>query len=372
MSIVTLYGSSLSLFTGRARSYLIKSAIPYRETTPTTDHFRQHVVPAAGGRHSIPTIETAEGEVIRDGAAIIDYFENANGQQYSPKTPKHHILSLLFDVIGAEGMLRPAMHYRWNFPEKNLNFLQFHFESMMPKHLDRKTTAEKSMNQMRNACQAFGAVPDTFELVETLYLELIEKLDRHFSAQPYLLGGKPCIGDFGMIAPLFGHLGRDPKPLSIMQDKTIRLFRWVERMNRPELDVGEFDLQDGNYLAGDAVPESLINVLQHLALDFIPETRAAADRVNQWIDQQAELQPSTIAERGVGMCSFDIRGATINALAQPYRFYLLQRVQDSYAALDATDKAEVKSLLDDCHMSEILDLKLSRRMGRENNREVWL
>ncbi len=372
MNNVTLYGSSLSLFTGRARSYLIKSGTPYREITPTTDHFKQHVLPQTGGRQSIPTIELPDGEVIRDGAAIIDYFENNNGHRYAPTTPKQKILSLLFDVIGAEGLLRPAMHYRWNFPEQNLSFLQFHFESLMPRQLDRKATAEKSMNQMRSACQAFGAVPATFELVETLYLELLEKLDIHFSDQPYLLGGQPCIGDFGMIAPFFGHLGRDPKPLSLVQENAVRLFRWAERMNRPELDVGEFENQDGAYLAEDDVPDSLIDVLQHLALDFIPETRAAADCINQWIDQQVDLEPLTNAERGVGFGSFEVQGVTISALAQPYRFYLLQRVQDSFEAMNASDQREVKSLLEQCHMADVLDLKISRRIGRENNREVWL
>tara|TARA_B110000902_G_scaffold87790_5_gene104357 strand:+ start:2039 stop:3157 length:1119 start_codon:yes stop_codon:yes gene_type:complete len=372
MNDVTLYGSSLSLFTGRARSYLIKSGIPYRETTPTTDHFKQHVLPKTGGRQSIPTIELPDGEVIRDGAAIVDYFESDNGHRYSPITPKQHILSLLFDVIGAEGLLRPAMHFRWNFPEKNLSFLRFHFESLMPPHLDKKIAAEKSMNQMRAACQAFGAVPEHFELVETLYMTLLEKLNTHFSNQPYLLGGQPCIGDFGMIAPFFGHLGRDPKPLSLMQQNAVRLFRWTERMNRPELDVGEFDNQDGVYLADDEVPDSLIDVLQHLALDFIPETRAAADCINQWLDQQNDLEPLTNAERGVGFGSFEVQGETISALAQPYRFYLLQRVQDSFEAMNASDQNQVKSMLERAHMADVLALKISRRIGRENNREVWL
>ena len=80
----------------------------------------------------MPVIETETGEVIRDGAAIIDHYEEKNGQRFSPSTPKQRTLSLLFDVIGAEGLLRPAMHYRWNFPEENLEFLRFHFSVLHP------------------------------------------------------------------------------------------------------------------------------------------------------------------------------------------------------------------------------------------------
>ena len=93
---------------------------------------------------------------------------------------------------------------------------------------------EMAMKRANMAGQLWGAVPETFKIIEELYLELLEHLNAHFADQPYLLGGKPSIGDFGMIAPFYGHLGRDPKPLSLMQEKAIRLFRWVERMNRPE------------------------------------------------------------------------------------------------------------------------------------------
>jgi len=372
MSEAILYGSSLSLFTGRARSYLIKAGIRYRETTTILPHYRDWVVPAAGGRAGMPTLVTAEGEVIRDGAAIIDHYEASCGESFSPSTPKQRIVSRLFDVIGAEGLLRPAMHYRWNFPAENRDFLKFHFESLTPRGEGRAEKAEQGADKMRAACQAFGAVPDTFALVESMYLELLQKLDAHFADQPYLLGGRPSIGDFGMIAPLFGHLGRDPKPLALMQSKAVRLFRWVERMNRPEPDVGEFECQDGQYLAEDAIPDTLIELLAQLAIDFVPETRAAAVAINQWLAQQDNLPAGSEVVRGVGFGSFELRGVTINALAQPYRFYLLKRVQDEYAALNDSDKNDVVELLTACNMVELLDLKLDRDIGRANNLEVWL
>jgi hypothetical protein len=66
-----------------------------------------------------------------------------------------------------------------------------------------------------------------------------------------------------------------------------------------------------------------------------------------------------------------MRGSKISALAQPYRFYLLKRVQDEFAGLYAADKLEVQSMLSACNMSEILDIKLNRDIGRHNNLEVW-
>ncbi len=372
MSKAVLYGSPLSLYSGRARSYLIKAGVPYKEEVPLSDHYAEVVLPLAGGRRGIPTLELSDGSVIRDGVAIIDHFENLNGGKYSPVTPRQKIVSLLFDVIGAEGLLRPAMHYRWNFPEQNLDFLRFHFQSMTPRGPDREKKADAGADRMRAACMAFGSVPETFGLVETLYEDLLEKFDAHFSNHPYLLGGKPSIGDFGLIAPMYGHLGRDPKPLSMMQGQAIRLFRWVERMNRPELDVGEFEIQNGEYLLDDEIPDSLIDLLKHIAIDFVPETQAACTCINDWIDHQDDLDPGTEVLRGVGMGTFEVRGQTINALAQPFRFYLLKRVQDTFEAMTGSDQAQVSDLLEACGMSDVLNLKLKREIGRQNNLEVWV
>ena len=364
---VTLYAAPQSLYSGRARSYLIKAKVDYKEQSFISNHFADKVLEKAGGRRGLPTIEMEDGTVIRDGAAIIDHFEALNGHAFSPATPKQRVLSRLFDTIGAEGLLRPAMHYRWNFDDLNLDFIRFYFEALIPEpHVD------EIMNQMRRGGRMMGAVPETFDLVESLYVDVMKSLNEHFKNQPYLLGGKASIGDFGMIAPLYGHLGRDPKPLAMMQSIAPFLFRWVERMNRPEDALFGYHDATADYLPDDEVPDTLIEVLKSLAVDFVPETRAAAATINQWLDDQDDLNPGSTAERVVGMCSFEVNGVTVNSMAQPYRFFLLSRVHDEFEALNEVDRANVLALLEASNMSEVLDMKLSRDIGRNNNLEVWL
>jgi|GEM_PF-1655348 hypothetical protein len=48
------------------------------------------------------------GDVIRDGAPIIEHFEAANGRPSQPAGHRQQIISVLFDVIGTDGLLRPA------------------------------------------------------------------------------------------------------------------------------------------------------------------------------------------------------------------------------------------------------------------------
>ncbi len=369
---ITLYGVPHSLYTSRARSYLIKAGIPYRELPPSVPHYQSAVIPKAGGKLGLPTVEFPDGNVIRDGASIIDHFEAANGGAFSPATPKQRFFSRLFDAIGAEGLLRPAMHYRWNFEAENLAYLIFHFEMLMPPGPQGKVMAEKAADRMRAAARAFGVNEDTAPMVEGLYGEVLAAMDAHFAAYPYLLGGRPCVGDFGLYAPMFGHLGRDPKPLSMMLADGLRVHRWVERMGRETSDLVEFQDRSEDYLVNDAIPDTLIDLLRALSVDFVPETLAAAAFINDWIEAQDDLPSGTKCERSVGFCQFDVRGIEVSAMAQPYRFYLLARAQDELATMDGEDRAATLALLEEAGMSELVEAKLTRAIGFKDNLEIWL
>ncbi|MEP1593740.1 MAG: glutathione binding-like protein, partial [Halieaceae bacterium] len=322
----------------------------------------------------IPTLVTPLGEVIRDGAAIIEHFEAANGRPSQPAGPRQQIISALFDVIGTDGLLRPAMHYRWNFPEDNLEFVGYHFLHSQRDTPQRQDKTDYMMDRMRHAAQIFGVTEQSQELVEELYLEYLDALNAHFEQYPYLLGWKPSVGDFGLLAPMYAHLGRDPHPARLMQQRATRVYRWVERMNRADQDVPEYFTAGTDFLADDEVPETLLAVLRVLAEDFVPETRAAAGCINDWLaEHKPEAGTAAVGRLAdpLGNVEFTVRGQTISALAQPYRFYLLQRVQAIYAALPASDQASVAQMLQACGMSDLLSIKLDRQLHRSDNLEVW-
>jgi glutathione S-transferase len=368
-----LYAMPHSLYSGRARSYLIKNHIPFEERSTGHESFKAEVLPK-GKLPTIPTLVTAEGEVIRDGAAIIEHFEAANGRPCQPPGACQRVISALFDVIGTDGLLRPAMHYRWNFPDDNLAFVRFHFLHSQRDVPEREEKTEAMMNRMRHAAMIFGVTEQRQAVVEALYLEYLDALNTHFECYPYLLGWRPCVGDFGLLAPMYAHLGRDPYPARLMQQRAPAVYRWVERMNREDQDTPEFFSTGSDFLANDEVPETLIPVLKILAEDFVPETLAAAELINSWL---AEHQPEsgTVAvgrlAEALGTADFTVRGETITALAQPHRFYLLQRVQDAVVALSDEKRTAVRSILAGCNMERLLAAVLSRRIVRSENLEVW-
>ena len=368
-----LYAMPHSLYSGRARSYLIKNRIPFEERSTGHESFKAEVLPK-GKLPTIPSLVTPEGEVIRDGAAIIEHFEAASGRPCQPPGPRQQVISALFDVIGTDGLLRPAMHYRWNFPDDNLAFVRYHFLHSQRDVPEREEKTEAMMNRMRHAAMIFGVTEQSQSVVEALYLEYLDALNTHFERYPYLLGWRPCIGDFGLLASMYAHLGRDPYPARLMQQHAPAVYRWVERMNREDQDVPEYFDAGSDFLANDEIPETLIPVLKVLAEDFVPETLAAAELINSWL---AEHQPESGAvavgrlAEALGTADFTVRGETITALAQPHRFYLLQRVQDIFAVLAKEEQVGVADIMSDAGMSALLSTALTRRIVRSDNLEVW-
>jgi glutathione S-transferase len=368
-----LYAMPHSLYSGRARSYLIKNRVPFEERSTGHESFKAEVLPK-GKLPTIPTLVTPEGDAIRDGAAIIEHFEAANGRPCQPPGARQRVVSALFDVIGTDGLLRPAMHYRWNFPDDNLAFVRYHFLHSQRNVPEREEKTEAMMNRMRHAAMIFGVTEQSQPVVEALYLEYLDALNAHFERYPYLLGWRPCIGDFGLIGPMYAHLGRDPYPARLMQQRAPAVYRWVERMNRDDQDAPEYFNAGSDFLPDDEVPGTLVSVLKILAEDFVPETLAAAALINDWLD---EHQPETGAvavgrlAEALGTADFTVRGETITALAQPHRFYLLQRVQDVYARASSEEQTQIDIVLSECDVEEAAFASLSRRIQRADNLEVW-
>lgn len=340
-----LYGAPFSLYTSKARSYLIKQRIPYRELAPVTDHYYKVVLPAVH-RWRIPTLEFPDGTLLQDGTVIVDHFENQPGIESAlPRTPKQKIISLLLDLIGMEGLLRPAMHYRWNFPDDNDRYMEHCFTTLVPTGIeDPLAMAKGTMERMRAATVAFGVVPETFSVVEELFEELLELLDKHFLQFPYLS--------------------------SMMKKDAVRVFRWTERMNRTESDMGEFPEQKEAFLEHDQIPDTLKAVLRKIGEDLVPESKAAAECINQWLADNNPA-PGDPVERGVGFGEFELRGTKVTALAQPWRFLLLARMQKAFGELEDDPKEEVRDLIRDLGLESLLTLTIDRQVKRHDHLEVW-
>lgn len=373
------YSWSVSLYSGKARAYLIKQHIDFDDISPAEPHYDAVIRPAIG-RWIIPVMETPNDEIVQDGVDIIDWFESRDMARLPayPQTPRHLIASLIMEFFGGEGLLRPAMHYRWNFDEDNLDFILQQFGLFAMPQLapeERRDMALHASGRMRKAAVMFGVTPDTMLHIEAAYEETMAEFDAHFAAQPYLLGGAPTIGDYGLFAALYAHLGRDPHPLAMMQSRAQMLFRWTERMRNPSSDMVEFIGRDESLLGDDHVPETLKTLLRRVASDYLPEIEAMIAMSNDWLAENQPAPDEVVGGeslgRGIGMCQFEWRGETLSVVVMPYRIFMLQRIQDAYDALDNTGRDEVDALLDETGLHRLITTRCHRRVERKNHREVW-
>ena len=299
------------------------------------------------------------------------------GRLFRPVITLQDIVSSLFDVIGSEGLRRPAMQYRWNFPEDNDDFLRYHFFSLFrPSYPDREQKTISVMEMLRTTTKMRGVTTNTKDLVEVLSIELLDALNSHFHNTPYLLGGSPCIGDFGLLAPLYGHLARDPHPAALMKKRAPRVYRWVERMNRASQDAQEYFDCDTDFLQKNEIPETLIAVLRVLSQDFVPETVASAKFLNLWL---SEKNPKTgspavfqLGTSPLGSVEFQVRDRPIKAAIEPYRHFQLQRIHQIFDEAEKKVQVQIKQILESCGMADVLNIRLNRPIGRKHNLEVWL
>lgn len=375
-----LYGTPGSLYTAKARAYLIKQGIPFENRAAGESRFREEILPQVG-RWIIPVLETLDGEVVQDGSEIIAWFE-ARGETLHPAyptTPRHQVIAQIFELFGGEGLLRPAMHYRWNFDAQNQPFLGRDFSAALAPGAapdEAETVFKFAASRMRKAMASFGVSPGSIPLIEASYERFLDLFDAHLAGSPYLLGGAPTLGDYGLIAPLYAHLGRDPYPARLMQARAYRAWRWVERMNSPDQDAGDYGSPPEKPFLADAVPDTLKALLAFIAEDYLPEVRAYVAHANTWLAERPDLEPGTSglaksSERSIGKVAFNWRGEEIEVAVMPYRLWLLQKVQDAVDNLDPAGRMAAEALLAETGLSELLTLRTTRRVERKDQLEVW-
>jgi glutathione S-transferase len=377
---VILYGAPMSLFSGKARAYLRKQHIAFDEMMPGSERCREQVFPVIK-RRVLPVVELPDGQLIQDTVDIIDHFDSLPSRLYSvyPATPKHKIASLILDLFGSEGLLKVAMHYRWSFPTENQGFLRGEFGDHVLPGGDQESIveiAERAMAPMRSYLPLMGVTDESIPVIEAQYEELLNVLNDHLAEHPYLLGGRPTVADYGLFAPLYAHLSRDPYPSAIMRSKAQRVYRWVERMNSPERDMPEYGDYSEKLFNDDALPDSLLNILGLVARDFIPELQKTINAVDAFLATQG---PSVAGQcvtpkphiKMLGEMHYKFRGKTLKGMVVPYRLYMLQRITDAYAALSTIEQAACYDALNSVGLGSLLSLTASRRIERCNHIEVW-
>lgn len=377
-----LWGMPASLYTGKARAALRKRRVPFDEHTPGHPGFRARIVPAVG-RWIIPVLECPDGTLVQDSASIVEHLDRValDGPPSLPPDPALAAVARLLELYGGEGLLRPAMHFRWNFDADNVDFLRADFgASLAPPGADAATRAaafDLSSSRMRRAALGLGVQPHAIATIEAAFDALLDTLDAHLGTVPYLLGPAPTVADYGLYGAFGPHLGRDPHPSMHIKRRASRVWRWIERMGAPDDDVGEYAGRMPDWLDATAPVATLAALLRHAADEMAGELCAHVAFADAWLAARPGLAAGTNGlerpgDRSIGRTAFDWRGLRLETQVLPYRFWLLQRFQDAVDACDGTPAGEgLRATLDRAGLAPLVAARCRRRVERAGPLEVW-
>jgi len=352
-----LHGWQLSFFSGKTRALLRYKGVPFvdHEVDALTLMWK---IPRKTGATVMPVVVTPEGEWLQDtkdiAAAIEQRFPDA---PVTPATPRQCIAAMLLEAWADEWWIPVAMHYRWVYPENYALFEADGGNALLPGFpwAIKKRLVAYVANKMRSYLPAVGIVPQQYAVMERWTEDMLDALERHFATMPFLFGTRPSIADFGLLGPMYGHLSRDPWPKRMLVAPRPHLKRWVERMNAPQAGSGEF-------LAGDAIPETLQPLFNAVFGEFYPMVAGIRDEL---LNALPALPPQRARlPRMLGMIEFPMGQGRYRRGAMPYTLWMMQRVFDNYRALDAAGRASVDAWVAALGAPQAMQLDLGPRLQR--------
>ena len=354
-----LYGTEFSLYSGKARCYMRYKRIPFDEVLSSLSVYRETIIPKTGVRF-IPVVKTPDGHYLQDTSHIIDSLEQSFPERsVMPDTPCQRLAALLLELYGDEWLLMPAMHYRWNFD--NFPFIYDEFgRSLFPRWpgFVRRILGKRIGARFRGFLPMLGITDVNRNVLEDWYeKDFLPVLDRHFKDHDFLFGGRPSIGDFGLIGPLYAHLYRDPYPGNLMRRDAPHVAAWVERMIQPTDHYGE-------WLADDDIAETLTPIFRRMFAEHWPVLTATATKLGHW----AKENEGPEVPRNIGKHRFSIGGVEETRAVLPGSIWKMQRPLDCYNSLSDNARQPVDEFLGRVGGLPALQFPLPVRVTRINNK----
>ncbi|MEO0436073.1 MAG: glutathione S-transferase C-terminal domain-containing protein [Pseudomonadota bacterium] len=361
MAKYVLYGTEMSYFSGKARSYLRWKGVDLEERLADQE-FYEHVCIPKIGRRVIPVTLLPDGSALQDTTELFDFFEQAHPcPSFSPANPQQRFLASLLELWADNWLLIPAMHYRWEY-DAEVNCLDFGMDlfPLLPVQ-QQIAVGHKASTLFRGALPLLGVHPHNKERVERNWKAVLSELDAHFRQVPFLLGERPTIADFALTGALFAHMYRDATAGTLMKKEGLAVARYVEKMIAPRTVVS------GDFPESLEVFPTLLPLLRRIMSEQIPVVVDAAERVSIWRQEN----PGAEIPRIMGTHSFVFEGATEDRAIFPYLLWMAERTKFLYEHFLA-EEPELAGALVPRIGGEVLDaLIIKDPVAMKNHEIVW-
>ncbi len=326
----------------------------------------------------VPILETPDGRILQDTTDMIEYLEGELPEpQLIPDAPLQKAVAWLLGAFGSEALLPPGMHYRWSYRAEQENFLCAEFGRPLQGGPDREArfaTARQTMQYFNDFLPPLGVTPQTIPTIEAAYCELLDALDEHFLHYPYLLGGRPSIADFGLMAPMFAHLARDPVPATLMKNRAPNVYRWTERMNLANIRDGEFPECPESYppttRSRRRSSRCCASSSRTGARSCWPTPRPTTGGSSANPAMPAGAMVSTSGERkthpSIGPIEYEWRGLTMQRSSSPHGLWHFDKAAAHARALTGDAKSRFEALVARTGGDSVMAIRLARPMTRQD------
>ena len=235
-----IIGAEMSPYSVKIRSYFRYKAIPHqwilRNATSQAEYEKHARMPI------IPLVITPEGTGIQDSTPIIDAMEKLYPQpSIHPDDAVMRFISALVEEFGDEWGNKWMFHYRWarEVDQRCSAGRIARMRSPKASEPELEAFAGQVRTRMVDRVWFVGSNAVTAPQIEAGFVEMLTLLDTHLATRPYLFGGRPAFGDFGLWGQFY-ELWTDPTAGALIEGNAPHVLDWVHRMLWPKAE-GAFE-----------------------------------------------------------------------------------------------------------------------------------
>lgn len=194
----------------------------------------------------IPLVFLPDGKAVQDSTPILERLERDHPTpSLHPSDPGLRFLSELIEEYGDEWVNKLMFHHRWGYPADQKLRSGTLARGMLAGHPLRvfaPIMARLIVRRMVPRMSFAGANENNAPILVESFANLVTMLESHLRDRPYLFGGRPAFGDFG----LWGQLHQayiDPTCGAHLKQEAPSVVAWIERMIDPK-NEGDFESFD--------------------------------------------------------------------------------------------------------------------------------
>jgi glutathione S-transferase len=235
-----IFGAEMSPYSVKVRSYFRYKDIQHlwilRNAASQAEYEKYAKMPI------IPLVVTPDGTGIQDSTPIIDAIEKLCPEpSIHPDDTIANFVSALIEELGDEWGNKWMFHYRWarDVDQRSSSGRIARMREPMADDEKHAALAEQVRLRMVERVWFVGSNELTASQIETSFRETLALLESHLATRPYLFGGRPAFGDFGLWGQFY-ELWTDPTAGALIEGNAPHVLEWIHRMLWPRAE-GPFE-----------------------------------------------------------------------------------------------------------------------------------